>query len=457
MTETISVTIIPDEDGYVGRECPTCERYFKVRPGTGITEQDEAYCPYCGKPAPPSDFLTKEQANYATSIALGEIEEQLLAPLKNFQPTKGLVSIDIKVEGDETPIEHYQERTLETSITCEQCTLEYKIYGVFATCPDCGNHNSRQILRANLSLLRQQLTTADEQQTEDILKNAVSTFDAFGRATSKHHDGTSISFQNLDHAETQLQAHGHSLRAHTTREEWEFLTTSLQKRHVLTHNMGVIDDQYLQRANDPEAIAGRKIRLTRNDVERTIDLLDRLAGAITTAATPPAPITKPRRIGNPYQLTNDALRLAALLFSKDTDGMARVGMSEEDAQAALGIDDLSFDAARRELADHRVLTKDGRWLSSTQYMPLALVDTLDYSPTADDQLVARTAVAENKYVANHELERLTGLPTRRLNHAIRRLEDKRAVDVSTAMGMAPYAFRGVRATGETVRYLKKSD
>ena len=47
----ISITIPKDEDGRVARECPNnlCSpAYFKVTPGTGITEgQDFAYCPYC--------------------------------------------------------------------------------------------------------------------------------------------------------------------------------------------------------------------------------------------------------------------------------------------------------------------------------------------------------------------------------------------------------------------------
>lgn len=34
VTGNITVTLIPDEDGYVGRECPPCQRYFKTGGGT---------------------------------------------------------------------------------------------------------------------------------------------------------------------------------------------------------------------------------------------------------------------------------------------------------------------------------------------------------------------------------------------------------------------------------------
>lgn len=451
----------PDEDGYVGRECPTCQLYFKVRPGTGLTGQDAAFCPYCGESNNLGHFLTKDQLEYAKSIVVGELQKELLAPLKNLPRSlvRGPIGLNVTmtVEGADIPVEHYQERSLETSVTCESCTLDYKIYGIFATCPDCGAHNSKQMLQTSLDLLRHELNDADERTTEDILKNAVSTFDAFGSAATSHHDGTKVSFQNLEHAEQQLQASGHSLRAHTTREEWEFLITAFQKRHVLTHNMGVIDEQYRQRATDPDAIIGRKIRLTKAEVERTIDLLDRIAGLITATTPAPPGTPKARKIGNPYQLTNDALGIAALLFSKDTDGMPLAGMSKDDTQAEVGLDDLPFEAALSELTDHRLVNRHHRWLSSTQYMPLALIDTLDYSPTKDDQLVARIAVEANRQLANREIEKRVGITLQRLNHAIRRLDDKSAVEVTGAIGTAPYAFRSVRATGATLRYLKKFD
>src|SRR5580704_1607129 len=46
----ISVPIQPDEEGYIGRECPveTCVGYFKITPGTGLKGPAPCHCPYCG-------------------------------------------------------------------------------------------------------------------------------------------------------------------------------------------------------------------------------------------------------------------------------------------------------------------------------------------------------------------------------------------------------------------------
>lgn len=34
----MAIPIPPDDKGYIGRECPECEQYFKITLGTGIAE-----------------------------------------------------------------------------------------------------------------------------------------------------------------------------------------------------------------------------------------------------------------------------------------------------------------------------------------------------------------------------------------------------------------------------------
>jgi hypothetical protein len=63
--------------------------------------------------------------------------------------------------GAPVPIRWYREKNLETEIACDQCTLRYAIYGVFAWCPDCGIHNSLQILGNNLDFARKKLALAE--------------------------------------------------------------------------------------------------------------------------------------------------------------------------------------------------------------------------------------------------------------------------------------------------------
>ena len=60
------------------------------------------------------------------------------------------------------------------------------------------------------------------------------------------------------------------------KDEWESICLAFQKRHVLAHKMGVADEDYIQRANDPDAVVGHKIRITDQEVELSIRLAEKL-------------------------------------------------------------------------------------------------------------------------------------------------------------------------------------
>ena len=154
-----SISITPDEDGFIGRECPVaeCESYFKLQPGTGLTGKDlQCHCPYCGHEAGHRiSSLRRRRVEYAKSIVISKVTGALLQDLKtlefNHQPRGGFgIGISMKVTGHPTPIRHYREKQLETEVVCDKCTLRYMIYGVFGFCPDCGAHNSLQILGQEL-------------------------------------------------------------------------------------------------------------------------------------------------------------------------------------------------------------------------------------------------------------------------------------------------------------------
>jgi hypothetical protein len=304
----IDVPIKPDEDGYVGRECPieSCLGYFKITVGTGLKGPAPCHCPYCGHSGSHNTFWTQEQLEYAKSIALRQITDALHRDLKGMEfdhkPRGGFgIGISLKVtHGQPHPIRYYREKKLETSVICDNCTLRYAIYGVFGWCPDCGVHNSRQILAKNLELAEKELVLSDSAEGEmaehligDALENAVSAFDGFGRAISSQ-QGHETRFQSLAGARRNvLDAFGFDFADVTTPQEWDFVCRMFQKRHLLSHRMGVIDHEYVQKANDPIAMIGRKIVVTRNEVETSLMLVrrmgNRLYEGIFPKTVPPLP------------------------------------------------------------------------------------------------------------------------------------------------------------------------
>jgi hypothetical protein len=299
-----SIPIRPDKDGYLGRECPikACKGYFKITPGTGLKGRIPCHCPYCGHSGEMSDFTTKAQIEYAKSMVIRQVTDAIHEDLKGMEfnhPPRGAFGIGISMtvtRDGPHPIRYYREKQLETEVECEQCTLRYAIYGVFGWCPDCGAHNSAQILGKNLELAKKELALAKSVEKDladhligDALENVVSAFDGFGREVCER-KGAEIWFQSLGGARKRVQeVFGFDFADGLSPVQWDNACRVFQKRHLLAHKMGVIDEDYIQKANDPGAVLGRKIRVTADEVAAAISLIDTLgkalyAGVLKTAA-----------------------------------------------------------------------------------------------------------------------------------------------------------------------------
>jgi uncharacterized Zn finger protein (UPF0148 family) len=104
----LSMTIPVDSDGFLRRECPTCEREFKwlatppdQAEDTESPQHGGYYCPYCGVQAETGSWLTKAQAELAQNVAMREVVDPMLKKLgddlkKMSSRSGGLVSVEWK-------------------------------------------------------------------------------------------------------------------------------------------------------------------------------------------------------------------------------------------------------------------------------------------------------------------------------------------------------------------------
>ena len=268
-----SISIPPDENGMIGRECPdtNCEGYFKIELGTGLKgEHLPCHCPYCGHREGQDKFFTKAQVKYAESVVLNKVSGALLKDLKS------------KVSGKPTPIRRYREEDLETEVVCDKCTLHYMIYGVFGFCPDCGIHNSLQILEKNFELTEKLLVIAEKQEAsvskqliENALEDCVSAFDGFGREmcrvfAAKAADpkkAEDIRFQNIKGAaEKVLDQFSVDFAAALDSTDWVRLQDAFQKRHLLAHKMGVVDASYQKATGVSPSLIGRRVSIRPEEI-----------------------------------------------------------------------------------------------------------------------------------------------------------------------------------------------
>ena len=307
--EMFEITLKTDAEGYFGRACPApiCRRYFKVADGTGRLQASHGYCAYCGHYAESHEFATPDQLEYASSLVenekLPDVEHELqaIADDINGMDLGGLLRIRAEVHIEQDPVHEYREQELETTVICNACSLRYAIYGVFAFCPDCGVHNSKQILGANLDLAEKKLglcgaAPADlvPSLIEDALKWQVKAFDGFGREVCRVRamavpsvDVSKVSFQNLGGARFNVREKlGFDFAVAVPRDDWEFAARCFQKRHVFDHRSGVVDQEYIDKTHDTTAVVGRKLALTMSEVQRLSGVL-RTLGMALVAGPPP--------------------------------------------------------------------------------------------------------------------------------------------------------------------------
>jgi len=81
MTE-MSIPVPLDDDGFLRRACPSCEREFKWLPSEGVsttveTETQDYFCPYCGSQAKPDAWFTGAQLEHVRAVALGHATTEI--------------------------------------------------------------------------------------------------------------------------------------------------------------------------------------------------------------------------------------------------------------------------------------------------------------------------------------------------------------------------------------------
>ena len=302
LSQELNIDMITDENGLVGRECPdeACGRYFKIKPGTGVNTPS-IMCPYCRHESDPGSFLTVDQKEYVRSVVAKKIVEPTvkrfasnIQALNRNQP-RGMIRLEASVRHEPIPMRESMERELETFVICDQCHLEFAIYGVFAICPCCGRTNALWVLMSSLETCRKKLSLAnrpdfDEDLRRDFPKDAligaVAAFDAFGKALMEEPNWTVWRerpnlFQDIESLDKQLQSMGKpGCQQLIGEEDWIRLKWLFQARHVYDHRHGVVDERFIQRIPYQAHLLGRVLPLDIGELDEKIRALEVLAQEI---------------------------------------------------------------------------------------------------------------------------------------------------------------------------------
>jgi predicted nucleic acid-binding Zn-ribbon protein len=187
-----------------------------------------------------------------------------------------------------------QEEVLRRDVTCPHCRLEHAVFGLATWCPDCGTDIFLSHVEQEMAVIRKMLDAVPARRenlgarvaardVENALEDTVSIFETvlkivFRRllAAKGQSPGEIVVFleknirnqlQSIQKAEALFREHfSLELLATVEPQRRTTITRSFEKRHPITHNLGVVDRKYLEKVRSGED-EGRDVHVTAIEVE----------------------------------------------------------------------------------------------------------------------------------------------------------------------------------------------
>lgn len=285
------LTYIQSDDQCMwGRNCPVCEKYFRTNHVTGNT-----YCPYCAAGAPSLAFVTKAQRVYITAFydafARAYIEK------KN-------TSLDMADITDQTSAWHYSEEKQQFHFTCDtkDCHTETDILGQYGYCPRCGRTNARKLFAERMDRMLSRLeetkkTVTDRKDRglvwEEMTVTSLSEFEALAKhlrrrllclpmTANRRKQLEKLNFQKplladeslvqwFDIGVLEWAGNDASPKRTLPQSEPPFIKKMIQKRHILVHNGGLVDQEYLDLGGDTQVRLDERISIRSHEAKHFIE------------------------------------------------------------------------------------------------------------------------------------------------------------------------------------------
>lgn len=314
----ISVTIQSDEKGYFDRECPNeeCLYTFKVlmKDWDTIKANDAAHCPLCGHIDTSDKWWTQEQldqmqkiaADWAMDYVLGELDKsfkKLERSTRNNKFIKIKYKPSRRASFQNSPVGQREEWA--TEICCEKCGTHYSVIGAAYFCPCCGFNsavnsytNTMESIRKMLDSLQEMRTMLEDKYDKDTAEtlrrsmlessigDMVSAFQKFACCRYEELSGSAgrvNDFQIVEKGDALLTAaSGKSYSNWLTQDELDFMKLMFQRRHLLEHNNGMVDQMYLDKSGDTTYVLGQRVIVKTDDAYELHGILVKLGQGLFT-------------------------------------------------------------------------------------------------------------------------------------------------------------------------------
>lgn len=313
---SIPITIQSDEKGYFDRECPNedCLYTFKVKltDWENKVSDEEVHCPMCGHIDSSDKWWTQDQLDkmqeIATSWAMNHIQGELEKSFKRlerstrhnkyfrftYKPGRRITFIN-------NPIGQREE--WETEICCEKCGTHYSVIGSAFFCPCCGYNSAVTSFNDSLDSLRKMLESLSDMKSMLIEKYNVDSAETMCRSLLESSIGDMVSafqkfasckyeevsgkksrvndFQIVDKGSQLFEAEtGYKYSDWLSADDMMFMKVMFQKRHLIEHNNGMVDQQYIDKSRDASYSVGQRIIVKEVDAYRLLNILNTLGNEL---------------------------------------------------------------------------------------------------------------------------------------------------------------------------------
>ena len=303
-----------DADGYIDRECPgeECLFQFKVHEEDwdNLARDEEVFCTMCGKNGPANTFHTTEQVEQAKKQAVDIAKAKVGRALEYWaqdinQKFSGGSFIKIKAEvkgfsrfSSIVPLQALKEFRLK--IKCEKCDARFSVIGSAYFCPVCGHSAAIRVFDdsmkkieakvSSLSLIKEALAKENEDTAaiicrsllESALSDGVVAFQRVCEELYKQHTNAQSGlmqnvFQNLRKgSDLWKDLVGKAYEDFLDPRELGRLKILFQRRHLLAHKEGMVDQKYIDNSGDTTYHIGQRIVVNDLDVLDMVSLIKKL-------------------------------------------------------------------------------------------------------------------------------------------------------------------------------------
>lgn len=303
--ERFRISMPSDDQGYFGRECPSCHQIFRMNGEDYKALPDDLVltCTYCGHEDEHSEFMTSQQRDRAMQVAqdaalqlISEAFDRSFGSMARSGRNNPYVKISYRSKPFyPQPLPGINEEQLVRERTCTTCGVRYAVFGDHRFCPVSGRLHptevARDALAAEVAKL-DALTSIPENHRAALREQGVFdriAVDTLGRIVGIVEVLASAEFANrVPEAEAITKGRGNVFQRlddlallfaeHTGIDprqapavDWKTLQQLWAARHAHVHADGRVDAKFLRAVPSSSLNVGQQIVVTEREARLAIE------------------------------------------------------------------------------------------------------------------------------------------------------------------------------------------